>query len=158
MEKLPSATDAAVAKVLCKHILWLVARVKNKGRQVFTYAYLPHTGSLTESNVWSEAVQLNRAPILLPGRAAKVAAPFSVSGGSVSLEVVKKAEKSDDLVIRLVETAGSATAATLRTTLSGVKLVETNLIEWEELGSFEFRGDAVELEFKPFEIRTFKVR
>ena len=130
----------------------------DQGRQVFTYAYLPHTGSLTESNVWSEAVQLNRAPILLPGRAAKVAAPFSVSGGSVSLEVVKKAEKSDDLVIRLVETAGSATAATLRTTLSGVKLVETNLIEWEELGSFEFRGDAVELEFKPFEIRTFKVR
>ena len=39
-----------------------------------------------------------------------------------------------------------------------MKLVETNLIEWEELGSFEFRGDAVELEFKPFEIRTFKVR
>ena len=36
VEKLPSAPDAAVAKVLCKHRLWLVARVKNKGRQVFT--------------------------------------------------------------------------------------------------------------------------
>jgi len=130
----------------------------DQGLQVFTYAYLPHTGSLTGSNVWSEAVQLNRAPLLFVDRAAKVCPPFSVSGGSVSLEVVKKAEKSDELVIRLVETAGSTATARLATTLDGVKLVETNLIEWEELRGVEFHGGVAELTFKPFEIRTFKVR
>ncbi|MBS1371644.1 MAG: alpha-mannosidase [Lentisphaeria bacterium] len=130
----------------------------DQGRQVFTYAYLPHTGSLTESNVWSEAVQLNRAPLQFAGRRATVAAPFSVCGGSVSLEVVKKAEKSGELVIRLVETAGAASRATLSTTLEGVKLVETNLVEWEELGSCEFRNGSVSLDFRPFDIRTFKVR
>ena len=30
--------------------------------------------------------------------------------------------------------------------------------EWEELGSFEFRNGEVELDFRPFDIRTFKVR
>ena len=130
----------------------------DQGLQVFTYAYLPHTGSLTESNVWSEAVQLNRAPLLFADRAAKLPAPFSVSGGSVSLEVVKKAEKSNDLVIRLVETAGSAATAQLHTTLPNVKLIETNLIEWEELGHTRFQNGIAELPFKPFEIRTFKVR
>ena len=130
----------------------------DQGLQVFTYAYLPHIGSLTESNVWSEAVQLNRAPLLFTDRAANVAAPFSVSGGSVSLEVVKKAEKSDELVIRLVETSGSAATALLHTTLQNVKLVETNLIEWEDFKSSEFHNGIAELSFKPFEIRTFKVR
>ena len=130
----------------------------DQGLQVFTYAYLPHIGSLTESNVWSEAVQLNRAPLLFADRAASVAAPFSVSGGSVSLEVVKKAEKGDELVIRLVETSGSAATALLHTSLTNVKLVETNLIEWEDFKSSEFHNGIAELSFKPFEIRTFKVR
>ncbi len=130
----------------------------DQGMQVFTYAYLPHTGGLTESNVWSEAVQLNRAPLTFADRAAKVPAPFSLSGGSVSLEVVKKAEKSDDLIVRLVETAGSATTCALHTALGSVKLIETNLIEWEEYKTTEFRDGTVELAFKPFEIRTFKVR
>ncbi|MPM80773.1 hypothetical protein SDC9_127823 [bioreactor metagenome] len=101
---------------------------------------------------------MNRAPLMFADRAAKVPAPFAVSGGSVSLEVVKKAEKSDDLVVRLVEITGSAAKCELRTALSGVKLVETNLIEWEELGTSEFRDGAAELSFKPFEIRTFKIR
>ena len=130
----------------------------DQGRQVFTYAYLPHVGALAESNVWSEAAQLNRAPLQFAGRRLTAEVPFSVLGGSVSLEVVKKAEKSDDLVIRLVETAGSASRTRLCTTLKEARLIETNLIEWEELGSFEFRNGEVELDFRPFDIRTFKVR
>ena len=130
----------------------------DQGRQVFTYAYLPHVGALAESNVWSEAAQLNRAPLQFAGRRLTAEVPFSVLGGSVSLEVVKKAEKSDDLVIRLVETAGSASRTRLCTTLKDVRLIETNLIEWEELDSCEFRNGEVELDFRPFDIRTFKVR
>ncbi len=128
----------------------------DQGEHLFTYAYLPHIGTLAESAVWSEAVQLNRPPLLFAGTTEAVV-PFAVVGGSVSLEVMKKAEKSDELILRLVEIAGRDTVTTLRTMLDEVKLNETNLIEWDEFGEINFTDHSTLLTFKPFEIRTFKV-
>ncbi len=130
----------------------------DQGRQVFTYALLPHTGELAVSNVMHEAAVLNRAPIAAPGVAVQVQAPFRVLSGTSTLEVLKKAEKSDDLVIRFVETRGGADRIVLKTNLENVKLVETNLVEWTSEAEYEFDGgNCLELAFKPFELRTFKV-
>ena len=105
-----------------------------------------------------EAAVLNRAPIAAPGVAVQVQAPFQVLSGTSTLEVLKKAEKSDDLVIRFVETRGGADRIVLKTNLENVKLVETNLVEWTSEAEYEFDGgNCLELAFKPFELRTFKV-
>lgn len=80
----------------------------DQGTHFFTYSFLPHAGGLCGSEVMQEAACLNRAPAVLPGKGT-FALPCRVAGGEgVSLEVVKKAEKSDALVIRVVETDGAA--------------------------------------------------
>jgi len=129
----------------------------DRGCRVFTYSYLPHSGGLTESEVMAEAAQLNRAPLLFPDRRITVEPPFRITKGAVSLEVLKRAEKAAHLVIRLVETSGGTGIARLTTALPGVQLVETDLLEWRDGETFRFEDGTVELTFRPFEIRTFRV-
>lgn len=122
------------------------------GTHTFTYALLPHTGTLTGSTVMAEAEQLNIAPLMLTGKM-KAAVPISVSGSGISMTVVKKAEKEECIIIRLVETLGKNSSGSIR--LKG-SIVETNLMEWENGKKETVNGDhAVSL--APFEIRTYKV-
>ena len=104
-----------------------------------------------------EAANLNRAPLSLSGKL-NLAAPVTIESDGVSLEVVKKAEKEDCVVIRLLETHGTDSTARLNFRDSGVKLVETNLMEWTDDGEVPVSGKTAELRFKPFEIRTFKLK
>jgi len=128
------------------------------GKHTFTYSFLPHEGGLVGSEVMQEAACLNRAPAVLPGAAAGLELPCALTGGEgVSLEVLKKAEKSDDLIIRLVETDGRNSAAELRIPANR-KLVETNLLEWTGGASLKPVTGTVEVKLKPFEIKTFKVK
>ncbi len=130
----------------------------DRGRHTFTYSLLPHTGDLRNSSVLTEAAQLNVPPILLDGfKAGSVAAPVRVEGDGVSLEVLKKAEKDECRVIRLVETRGVHSDCTLHVADSGATLVETNIIEWQD-GDTLACTKPVELTLKPFEIRTFKLK
>ena len=127
------------------------------GEQSFTYALLPHEGDLTHSDVMQEAANLNRAPLALSGKL-NLAAPVTIESDGVSLEVVKKAEKENCVVIRLLETHGTDSTARLNFRDSGVRLIETNLMEWTDDGEVPVSGKTAELRFKPFEIRTFKLK
>lgn len=126
------------------------------GRHSFTYSLLPHCGTLVESDVMAEATALNMPPVVWTGMTGAVEMPCRLTGSGVSLEVMKKAEKSDCLVLRLVETDGCESTASLSFTKE-VELQETDLLEWNALGEKRF-GTAFELCFKPFEIKTFKVK
>ncbi len=126
------------------------------GAQSFTYSLLPHTGDLTSSSVQAEANMLNFPPVTLEGVSPeKLALPVSFSGKGVSLEVVKKAEKENCHVLRLVETAGRTSKCKL-TLNQGSGLTATNMLEWTN--ERELAGKTHELTLKPFEILTFKVR
>lgn len=125
------------------------------GIQEFTYSFLPHRGTLTESEVMDEAARLNRPPLALPGFAGELRAPVTVEPGDVSFTVLKKAEKEECRVIRLVETAGRFSKARLHTE---AELVETDLLEWNDGAHLKPTGGSIELEFRPFQIRTFKLR
>ncbi len=131
----------------------------DRGDQYFTYSYLPHEHDLLASTVMAESAMLNRPPVVVAGRAASVQAPFAVESASVSLEVVKRAEKSDRLVIRLAETSGNPGSAVVRTTLAAdLAMVETNLMEWTSQEEFRFTDGALKLQLKPFEIKTLMVK
>jgi alpha-mannosidase len=129
----------------------------DQGEQVFTYALLPHCGDLIASAVMDEAACLNVLPMRFDRLAAtRNPAPCRIEGEGVSLESLKKAEKDDRLILRLVETQGRR--STCRLTLpAGATLSETNLMEWSDDGEIACDG-AVELIFAPFEIRTFRLR
>ena len=125
------------------------------GKHSFTYSLLPHKGDLVASDVMAEASLLNQPVSVFAGSSIRAvsALPVQVESDSVQLEVLKKAEKEDCLVIRLVERAGRKGSATLA--VAG-ELIETDLMEWHDAGAVG-KGK-VELSFEPFEIRTFKIK
>ncbi len=127
--------------------------VADIGEQRFRYAFLPHQGELADSKVWDEANALNQGVARFENMAATnpVALPIQVEG--VELTILKKAEKDNCLVARLVERRGVRTLAKLHVA-ENVKLAETDLMEWENLG--EIDADKP-LEFAPFAIRTIKL-
>jgi alpha-mannosidase len=123
----------------------------------FTYSLLPHKRTLVDSNVIAEANMLNHPPVLAAGRSnGAFCAPCTLSGEGVSLEAVKKAEKEDGLVIRLVETAGRHSTGMLEFAERSVRLISTNLIEWEDGESSVVSGPVI-VRLQPFEIRTYKI-
>ena len=127
------------------------------GAHTFTYSLLPHTGDLTESQVVAESAMLNQRPVVLDGyTACDASLPCRLESDGISLEVVKKAEKEDCIVLRLVETRGCTSSGTLVVGNGKTRLVETNLMEWTEEGELSCEG-GVEITLKPFEIRTFKI-
>jgi len=129
----------------------------DQGLHQFTYSLYPHRGELTGSAVISEAAQLNQGVQVLEGWAAETKdLPWRVEGEGLSLEVVKKAEKEDCRILRIVETYGRKSKGRLVIRDKNSRLVETDLMEWTDGAEIEC-VQPVPLELKPFEIRTYKL-
>jgi len=78
-----------------------------------------------------------------------------VESADVGLEVLKKAEKENCLVLRVVERKGRKSEATIRLTDANQNLKSTDLMEWTDSGE-AVRGE-LKFTLKPFEIKTFKI-
>jgi alpha-mannosidase len=116
---------------------------------------LPHKCDLIRSNVISESSCLNQEPLLFEGFKSISQIPVKISGEGVELTVLKKAEKEESWVLRLVETHGRISNASLNVT---GKIIECDLIEWENSGIEKDIKDEMQVELKPFEIKTFKLK
>jgi alpha-mannosidase len=124
----------------------------------FTYSLLPHSGDLIHSNVLEHATQLNQGLVAFAGYKTDLKQlPWRVEGDGLSLEVVKKAEKEDCLILRVVETLGRQSKGKLLIDHPGATLIETHLMEWEDGDEINCDG-SVEIDLKPFEIRTWKLK
>ena len=91
---------------------------------------------------------------------AKPALPVALEGEGIDLAVLKKAEDSDDLVVRLVETRGRRATAKLsacsgagRTPAARATPILAN--ELAETGSP--LALPAKLSFRPFEIKTLRI-
>ena len=132
-------------------------RFADQGSHLFTYSFLPHAGALPDSCVMDEAANLNRPVFFADGmQAGKFAAPCRVESDGIRLEVVKRAEKDDSLILRLVEIRGKHSAGTLRFAAKPDKVSETDLLEWEHGPALKLRKNALALDLKPFEILTLR--
>ena len=124
----------------------------------FTYSFLPHCGSLTESSVMDEAAMLNNRALVFEGfKIEKDLSPCRIEGTGVSLETVKKAEKGDWIVIRLVETKGMRRSVKMHLRQDICSFAETDLMEWND-SFFKENSGPVKLLFNPFEIKSFKLK
>ena len=83
--------------------------------------------------------------------------PCRMESEGIRLEAVKRAEKDDSLILRLVEIRGRHSGGILRFSGFPSKVSETDLLEWERGRSLELRDHTLELELKPFEIKTLRV-
>ena len=128
------------------------------GEHEFTYSLLPHIGDLLESNVINNSAILNQPPLVFEGfKNNDASLPCELEADNISLEVIKKAEKEDCLVIRLVETKGQRSNASLCFKSPVKKLIKTNMIEWTDEGEETLVDKGLSIELKPFEIRTYKL-
>ena len=134
---------------------------QDRERHQFTYAIYPHSGAVNTSDVVYEGYNLNvpmycKAVGVQSGNLPSEYSLVSVDAGNVIIETVKKAEDSDAIIIRCYETWNKKTACEFTFGSYIVSVSECNLLEEKDC-ELEFIGNKLTAEFKPFEIKTFKV-
>lgn len=133
----------------------------DQGQHVFTYSLFPHPGNYTTGQVVRAGYELN-VPLQyteLPVQKGNLAATGSYVeplAENIVVETVKKAEDSADLVVRLYESWGQVTEATIHFGLKPDRVTLTNLME-EDIKVLDFQGVDLVLNFQPFEIHTLKL-
>tara|TARA_B100000900_G_scaffold367348_1_gene343783 strand:+ start:67 stop:354 length:288 start_codon:yes stop_codon:yes gene_type:complete len=91
---------------------------------------------------------------MLEGVSSDLEIPIKLSGQGLELSVLKKAEKEDCCIVRVVETHGRNSRGVLHFHGS---INECNLIEWENLDKKENVQGEFLINLSPFEIKTYKV-
>lgn len=127
----------------------------------FTYSVFPHGGDVWDGGVIREGYRLNY-PVEVRGTdghaGADALAIASVENGSVVLETVKKAEDSDDRILRFYEAAGGSVRASIR--LYGYEAVSLcDLLERPVAsGDLTVTPEGAEIHFHAFEVQSLIVR
>ena len=124
------------------------------GMHEFIYSLFPHEHDLIRSGVIIESTCLNQGPIMLEGVSSDLNMPIQLSGEGLELSVLKKAEKEDCCIVRVVETHGRNSKGTLHFQGS---INECNLIEWENMDKKQDVQGSYLIDLLPFEIKTYKV-
>lgn len=122
----------------------------DRGMHSFRYAVYPFATDFGHSNVVREAYAFTHRLELYAGSSAGVPG-FSVDSRSVILETVKPADDGDGIILRLYEAMGGTEKAHLRLPYAA-DVFECGM---DELNP---RPAETELLFRPFEIRTFRVK
>jgi alpha-mannosidase len=132
----------------------------------FTYALYPHQGDHVAGRVAQMAYELNiplrAAPLTVhAGDLARNASFLQVDAPNVFVEAVKQAEDNDPagsvgIIVRLYEVEHRSARATLTFNFPLVSAAEVDLME-ENPSPLTVTGNAVTLEFQPFEIKTVRV-
>ncbi len=129
------------------------------GHHHFIYSFLPHAGALAASDtVAANAAMINQGLVCLEGREAGAPArlPVSFDGEGVEVAVIKRAERENSLIVRLVERRGRRATGVLRAVFEDAAWVPCSATEWEETGAS--MPTPATLTFRPYEIKTLKLR
>lgn len=133
--------------------------IRDGGWHHFTLSFAPHAGADDMSRLGVEAEALNRAT---PAAATRPGSrlptvPFHISGKGIQLISVKLPfNGSRDRVIRLLNTQPVPATAVMDKTAERMLHVTPCLLSEEEIGP-PLAGFPLLLEFKPFEVRTFRI-
>lgn len=126
----------------------------DQGSHDFTYALYPHSGSWQESGVQKSAWSLNNPLWAVAGTLDVESAFCKADTDHVAIDCVKKAEDSDDLIVRFHEYEGMRGSVTLKFGFPVASWQETNLCENPE---GEEQTGELKVTVRPYEIRTFRV-
>lgn len=127
----------------------------DKGEHEFTYSLLPHMGSFIEGKTIEEANQLNLPAQVISGEFKDTRKLVNIDGQGVQIDVVKKAEDENCLVVRLHECWGGRRTVRFASEYPVKKMVLCNLLEHDLEALAD--GAETELVMKPFEIKSIKL-
>ncbi len=129
----------------------------DQGEHRFRYALYPHSGGPQTGGVVQEAYDFNVPLLVLPSDGPEQAQSwFSLDGPALVIDTLKKAEDSQDLILRLYESRGTRGAARLSSPLPIAGAARANLLE-DELAPLAWQDGGLELAYRPFEIITLKL-
>lgn len=129
----------------------------------FTYSMYPHAGSWKKAKTVQMGYRLN-CPIYTTvvdqqqGKLPKELSFVSLDQENVIMEVVKQAEESNEVILRVHECYNRRTKAKINFFKEIQSVFECDLEERQEISEFEVKDRAFEFEIKPFEIKTFKLK
>lgn len=133
------------------------------GHHTFTYSIVGHEGDFRDGRAVSKAEMLNKplTAFVAEKHRGSLGRSFSFAStqnDNVVLRALKRAEKSEDYIVRFYETSGQAPQEAVVTFAGNiVSARELNGVE-DEIGDASFSGNRLTFTIKPFSIKTFKVR
>ncbi|MBO4433779.1 MAG: hypothetical protein J5852_09650 [Clostridia bacterium] len=131
----------------------------DKGVHKFTYSLLVHEAAFGTEAVIKPAYLLNY-PLLAFGGNAKCnysGSLLSAGADNIIIETVKPAEDKNGFIVRIYEAEGSYTACDLTLNPSIKSAFKTDMLEFDDepLG---VKNNSVKLYFKPYEIKTLRLK
>lgn len=139
----------------------------DQGRHEFTYALYPHAHGWWRGGVMRQGHQLNSGLLAVAaerhaGRWPARHSFAAIQPGNVMLKVIKKAEDSGAMILRLYEFAGRPARARIQLPARAAQVIETNLMERPERAAasgprLSADGRSVSLAVGPYQIRTLQL-
>ena len=127
----------------------------------FEYALQMHKGDWRQSEMYQHAQEFSHSPLCIPANSqGDMPTEFSfleLYPNNLVLSALKKAEDSDDVILRFFETEGRATRGEVKLFREIKRAAIVDLLEREEKELYTY-GSSLELEVKPFEIVTLKLK
>ncbi|HXL05105.1 MAG TPA: alpha-mannosidase [Bacillota bacterium] len=128
----------------------------------FTYSLYPHGGDWKAASTVKAAYSLNvplRARVVRSsaGSLPKTLSMIRIDADNVMLETVKKAESSDEIVVRLYEFENKRADVKAEFFRELTAVSECDLLE-NEINRVSQQGSAFSFEIRPYEIKTFKLK
>lgn len=132
----------------------------DKGEHTFTYSLYPHTGAVRNSEVYKQAYLLNNPFVaVIANGNGKLPERYSFASAdkpNVIIDTVKRAEDSDDIIVRLFESENKTTDVNVKFAANVKKVVLCDLME-NELEDLPVKDGVISIRVKPFEIVTLKI-
>ena len=133
------------------------------GHHCFTYSLIGHSGALDHTSTVEKAELMNQRLKAFQtdkhkGTLGKEFSFVTSNNRNVIIKAIKKAESSDEYVIRVYETGGkSIQQATLSFAGDILSANEADGTE-KNIGNATFNSNQLQIHIKPYSIQTFKVR
>lgn len=136
----------------------------DRGQHHFTYSLMPHEADLRDAGVIEQAYRLNSAMTAQvetahTGELGASHSAIACDSANVVIESIKKAENSDDIIIRVYESFGRRNQATLKLNFAFESAQAVDLLERPtDLYEIKTDGSSIRLNLTPFAIRTIAVK
>ncbi len=152
------------AKNVKRHFYTTQTKLTDQGHHHVELGLLAHSGNWKEAALWQDGYNFNTPFVARWTEAHEGVLPeqgsfMSVDAENVYIGSIKRAEDDGDIVVRLVETAGRDTRATV-TLGEGFNLVSASRTDLLELDPSELMasGSAFTVNVRPYEIVTLKMK
>ncbi|MGQ9515190.1 MAG: glycosyl hydrolase-related protein [Thermoproteota archaeon] len=133
------------------------------GEDDITYSIYPHDKDWKSAKIFRKGYELNcplEAAVLISPTEGSMPEKYyfvRIDAENIILSALKKAEDSDELVLRFYETTGTETIANIEFSLDLQIAKEVDLLERGD-EHLKLRSHEPELKFEHFEIKTIKLK